>query len=203
MHKKVVLPTLLVGTLLAVFSPASALARDQRGEGRGNSGGSGYSHGQSSPGARGYSGGHGYSADRGNSGGSGGRAYSGRGGYSGGQAFSGRGYSGGQGYNGGRDYDRRRGWGDHDRYRGGRGFSFGDYGAPYSYCPILLPAGLLQSQRLLRSMGQLASSSPELLRRPIRALKSLPDRAAASRERGHYRHDHDRDRDRDDYRRYR
>ena len=94
MHKKFVLPTLLVGTLLAVFNPASALARDQRGEGRGYSGGRGYSRGQSSPGSRGYSGGHGYSGGRDNSGG---RAYSGRGGYSGRQAFSGgRGYSGGR-----------------------------------------------------------------------------------------------------------
>src|SRR6266850_8016838 len=69
MYRKFVLPTLLVGTLLAVFSPASALARDQRGsggqrgDGRGNSGGRGYSGGQQ------YSGGRNYSGGRGNSGG--------------------------------------------------------------------------------------------------------------------------------------
>src|SRR5579864_3078599 len=133
MYKRFFLPALLAGTLLVVFSPASALARDQRGDGRGYSGWRGYSGAQGRSGARGYSGGGGYSGGRGYSGGqgySGGRAYSGGRGNSGG-----RDYYGGRGYSGARNYDRGRGWGGGDRYRGGRGFGFGYYAAPYAYGP--------------------------------------------------------------------
>ncbi len=139
MLKKFGLPALVLGTVIGVLSPVAVLAQEHRGGERGNSGGQRFSGGGQNFSGRGYNGG-GQSYNNG-----GGRNYYGGGqNFNSGRSFSGRDYYGGRGYDRGRNFegDRGRGWDrdrgfrdrdDRFRYNGGRGYSFGFYGAPYYY----------------------------------------------------------------------
>src|SRR5216684_6537603 len=131
MFKKFGLPALVLGTVIGVLSPVALLAQNHRGGERGNSGGQRNSGGGQNFSGRSYNGG--------------GRNFNGGGqNFNSGRSFSGRDFSGGRGFDRGRSFEGNRGRGfdrdrgfrdrdDHFRFRGGRGYSFGYYGAPYAY----------------------------------------------------------------------